>query len=95
MRAHMPEFYMLLDQRRIERVPRPPHFSPPHETAQAITFHAHGWPGVRVRDVLKDTVVIDSPNDPVLVTHGWRSTVVNLQVRICYFLLSSLGAGRY
>ncbi|KAH0826255.1 hypothetical protein J3R83DRAFT_5721 [Lanmaoa asiatica] len=79
MHAHMPRFYMLLDQRRIERVPRPSHISPPHETVPAIIFNAHGWPGVRVRDILKDTVAIDSPNDLVFAQLGWRSTVVNLE----------------
>lgn len=71
---------MLLDQRRIERVPRPLHFSPPYDSIPAVTFSVKGWAGVRVKDVLKDTVTIDAANDTVLEHHGWRSIVVNLEV---------------
>lgn len=76
----MPQYYALSDKRRIERVPRPPHLSPPYESIPAITFSVNGWAGVRVKDVLKDTVVIDAANDAVLAHHGWRSIVVNLEV---------------
>lgn len=77
----MPQYHTLLDQRRIERVPRPLHLSPPYESIPAITFSVNGWAGVRVKDVLKDTVIIDGANDTVLEPHGWRSIVVNLEVR--------------
>lgn len=56
--------------------------------APAITFHAHGWPGVRLRDIPKYTVVVDSPNDPVFAPHVWSSAVVNVYVRTC---CSSMG----
>ncbi|KIJ60238.1 hypothetical protein HYDPIDRAFT_117517 [Hydnomerulius pinastri MD-312] len=75
----MPQFYALFDQRRTERVPRPVHISPPQESIPAITFTVNGWPGVRVRDMLKDNVIIDAPHDAVFAHHGWRATIVNLQ----------------
>ena len=42
-----------------------------------------------MKDILKDTVVIDAANDAVMAHHGWRSIVVNLEVRkvvipLCY-----------
>ncbi|KAF9222889.1 hypothetical protein BS17DRAFT_767634 [Gyrodon lividus] len=79
MHAPMPQYYALLDQRRIERVPRPPHLSPAQESIPAITFSANGWPGVRARDLLKDTIIIDAPHDAVFAHHRWRTTVVNLE----------------
>ena len=77
----MPQYYALPDQRRIERVPRPARLSPPYDSIPAITFSVNGWAGVRVKDVLKDTVTVDAANDAVLVQHGWRSIVVNLEVK--------------
>ncbi|KAG6370530.1 hypothetical protein JVT61DRAFT_11314 [Boletus reticuloceps] len=53
--------------------------SPPQESIEAITFYAHGWPGVRVKDILKNTVVVDSPNDPIFEERGWRATIVHLE----------------
>lgn len=82
MHAPMPQHYTLLDQRRIERVPRPLHLSPPYESIPGVTFSVNGWAGVRVKDILKDIVFIDAGNDTVLEHLGWRSTVVNLQVWI-------------
>ncbi|KAF8428435.1 hypothetical protein L210DRAFT_865775 [Boletus edulis BED1] len=79
MRNDMPQFFMLSDQRPIEHVPRPPRLSPPQESIEAITFYAHGWPGVRVKDILKNTVVVDSPNDLVFEERGWRATILHLE----------------
>ncbi|KAG8215557.1 hypothetical protein J3R82DRAFT_7400 [Butyriboletus roseoflavus] len=79
MHAPMPQYFTLLDQRRIERVPRPLHLSPPHESIPGITFSVNGWAGVRVKDILKDTVFVDAANDMVLEHHGWRSIVVHLE----------------
>lgn len=76
----MPQYYTLQDQRRIERVPRPSCLSPPYDTIPPITFSANGFPGVRAKDVLKDTITIDAANDAVLEEHGWRSIVVSLEV---------------
>ncbi|KAG9308906.1 hypothetical protein JVU11DRAFT_11366 [Chiua virens] len=79
MRAPMPQYYALPDQRRIEHIPRPAHLSPPYESIPAVTFSVRGWPGVRVKDILKDTLIIDSAGDSVFEEHGWRSTVLNLE----------------
>ncbi|KAI9456314.1 hypothetical protein HD554DRAFT_2030569 [Boletus coccyginus] len=79
MHAPMPQYYTLQDQRRIERVPRPPHLSPPYESIPAITFSANGFPGVRSKDVLKGRVTIDAANDVVLGQHGFRTIVVSLE----------------
>lgn len=76
----MPQYYTLQDQRRIERVPRPLYLNPPYESIPAITFSANGFPGVRAKDVLKDTVTIDAANDAVLEQYGWRSIVISLEV---------------
>ncbi|KAF9236963.1 hypothetical protein BU15DRAFT_63574 [Melanogaster broomeanus] len=79
MHAPMPRHYMLGDQRRIERVPRPPELSPNLESIPGITFSTNGWPGIRAKDLLKERLIIDSPYDTVLAHHRWRSTVVKLE----------------
>ena len=77
----MPQYYALPDQRGIERVPRPAHLSPLYDSIPVATFSVNGWAGVRVKDVLKNTVTVDAANDAVLAQHGWRSIVVNLDVK--------------
>ena len=72
----MPQYYALPDQRGIERVPRPAHLSPPYDSIPAVTFSVNGWAGVRV-----NTVTVDAANDAVPAQHGWRSIVVNLEVK--------------
>lgn len=91
----MPQYYTLQDQRRIERVPRPPHLSPPYESIPPITFSANSFPGVRLKDLLKGRVTIDAANDAVLGQHGFRTIVVSLEVRTVASLLCSLFSKQY
>ncbi|KAH7885612.1 hypothetical protein F5I97DRAFT_1419472 [Phlebopus sp. FC_14] len=79
MHAPMPDHYTLRDHRRIERVPRSPHYIPPYESIPAVTFSIGGWPGARLRDVLKLNVLVDNPYDTPFVDQGWRTTVVCLE----------------
>ncbi|KAF8125091.1 hypothetical protein EV363DRAFT_677949 [Boletus edulis] len=79
MHAAMPQYYTLQDQRVIERVPRPPQLSPPSESVPAITFSVNGYPGVRMKDIQKDRVTVDAPNDLVFEEYGFRSIVINLE----------------
>ncbi|KAF8125122.1 hypothetical protein EV363DRAFT_1453986 [Boletus edulis] len=73
------QYYTLQDQRVIERVPRPPQLSPPSESVPAITFSVNGYPGVRMKDIQKDRVTVDAPNDLVFEVYGFRSIVINLE----------------
>ncbi|KIJ08150.1 hypothetical protein PAXINDRAFT_158218 [Paxillus involutus ATCC 200175] len=79
MHTSMPEWYTLLDQRRIEHVPRPLQFTPAQESIPAVTFSANGWPGVRLRDIMEDRVIVDSPYDTVLAHLRWRSIIVHIE----------------
>ncbi|KAF8550095.1 hypothetical protein OG21DRAFT_1488036 [Imleria badia] len=79
MHAPMPQYYVLQDQRVIERVPRPPHLSPPCESIPAIIFVANGWAGVPVMDLLMETAVISAANDAVLEEQGFRTITISLE----------------
>lgn len=76
----MPQHFVLQDQRLLERVPRPLHLSPPYESITPIMFGVNGYPGVLVTDILKDRVISDNANDPVLDALGFRSTVISFEV---------------
>jgi hypothetical protein len=77
----MPSHWFLTDGRRTEHVPRPHGISPVQESFPGIAFSTGGWPGVRVKDILKQKVVVDNPSDAVFAHHGWRTTVIALEVR--------------
>ncbi|KAL4073174.1 hypothetical protein V8B97DRAFT_1916578 [Scleroderma yunnanense] len=79
MHADMPERWVLPDRRCLVRIPRPLQFSPPQETFPPITFSVGGWPGVRVKEVLTKSVMVDCPYDTPLAHLGWRSTVISLE----------------
>lgn len=78
MRAEMPLYWTLRDGRTAKRVPRSQEFTPSQQTFSGITFSANGWHGVRVKDILNRTVVVDCPTDTIFVDHGWRATTLAL-----------------
>lgn len=80
MHAPMPQYFVLQDQRVIERVPRPPHLSPPCDSIPAVIFYTNGWAGARVVDLLTGKVVVNAANDAVLEEHGFRSITISLEV---------------
>lgn len=84
MRTEMPQYWILPDRRRVEHLPRPPQYCPSQESIPPITFTVNGWPGVRVKDLLRNQVTVDCPYDTPLVDLKWRQTVINLEVG--YFL---------
>ncbi|KAG1732449.1 uncharacterized protein EDB91DRAFT_1338357 [Suillus paluster] len=77
--APMPLHWFLADGRRAERVPRPQGITPSQESFPGVTFSTSNWPGVRVKDLLKQKVVVDSPTDTVFAHHGWRNTTLALE----------------
>lgn len=79
LQAEMPQFFILGDQNVAKRVPRPPKFTRTKETFDGITFSTNGWPGVRVRDLLRGTVTIDHSTDTIFTKHGWRETTLALE----------------
>lgn len=79
MRSQMPEYWVLPDRRRVEHLPRALNYSPPMETFPPVTFSVRGWPGVRIKDLLKNQVTVDDPNATPLAHLGWRATVINLE----------------
>ncbi|KAH7924666.1 hypothetical protein BV22DRAFT_1129640 [Leucogyrophana mollusca] len=79
MHADMPPYFHLPDGKRLARLPRGVLFTPSQESIPAITFSTNGFPGARVKDILKDTVLVDAPNDRVFEQHGWRTTNVALE----------------
>lgn len=80
MRAPMPQHYVSQGQHVIERVPRPPHLSPHCESIPGLVFCVNGHPGVLVKHVLEDSVIIDGANDTVLEAHRFRTIVISLEV---------------
>ncbi|KAH7904367.1 hypothetical protein BJ138DRAFT_927141 [Hygrophoropsis aurantiaca] len=78
-RAHMPAKFVLPDGKQLVHLPRPVLFTPALESIPPITFSTNGFPGVRVRDVLKAMVLVDRPNDQIFEQHGWRTTNVSLE----------------
>lgn len=80
--AEMPLYWELRDGRIAKRVPRSREFTPSQQSFPGITFSADGWYGVRVKDILKGTVVVDRPTDAVFAHHGWRETTLAIKVSI-------------
>ncbi|OJA19523.1 hypothetical protein AZE42_03203 [Rhizopogon vesiculosus] len=79
LRAPMPPHWFLTDGRRAEHVPRPLGINPSQESFPGIAFSTGGWPGVRVKDILKQKVVVDNPTDTIFAHHGWRATTLALE----------------
>lgn len=75
----MPKKWVLPDHRRLVRVPRKLCYEPLHAPYRPVTFSTNGWPGVRVRDVLNNTVMVDAPYDTPFLPYGWRTTRVSLE----------------
>ncbi|KAH7919492.1 hypothetical protein BV22DRAFT_1199458 [Leucogyrophana mollusca] len=79
LHTDMPPYFLLPDGKRLVRLPRAMLFTPAQKSTSAITFSASGFPGVRVKDVLRATVLVDEPSDRVFEHHGWRTTNIALE----------------
>lgn len=78
----MPKIWALPDHRRLLQVPHQMYYDPLHPCRPTVTFSTRGWPGVRVRDILNRTAMVDAPYDMPFLSYGWRTTKVFLEVSL-------------
>ncbi|KAI6123416.1 hypothetical protein EDD16DRAFT_1566325 [Pisolithus croceorrhizus] len=79
MHSQMPEYWVLPDGRHVVHLPRSLNYTPPMETFPPITFSVRGWPGVRIKDLTRNQVIVDDPYSTPMAHLGWRATVLNLE----------------
>ncbi|KAH7918571.1 hypothetical protein BV22DRAFT_1041669 [Leucogyrophana mollusca] len=79
MHAAIPPFFPLPDGKRLARVPHTLLSTASRGSIPPIKFSTNGLPGIRVKDVLKATVLIDGPNDRIFEHRGWRMTNIALE----------------
>ncbi|KAG2123833.1 hypothetical protein DEU56DRAFT_828980 [Suillus clintonianus] len=74
----IPNSLTLADGRKAKRVPRPQGITP-FSADRDVQFRTNNWPGVRVKDILKNNLIVDKSLDLVFANTGWRQTCLALE----------------